>query len=161
MSIDRIPLPRTDGQLHLCGLRDVADAPAAAMLAAGGATTIVCLNQLDELERRHPSYAEWVRANKGGSVLWYPIRNFSAPPADHIVPFLNLIVARLDGGEGVVMHCAMGQGRAGTMAVCLLILLGATPEEALDTVARHRLYAGPGEPSQWRLVRGVAELAGR
>jgi protein-tyrosine phosphatase len=158
VSIDRVPLPRTSGWLHLCGLRDVADDPAAAMALAGGASTIVCLNELPELERRFPTYAEWVRANKGGAVLWYPIHNFSAPPAEHIVPFLRMIVARLEAGEGVLMHCAMGQGRAGTMAVCLLVMLGATADAALDTVARHRLFAGPGEPTQWRLVRDVAEL---
>lgn len=160
MSIDAIPLPRTDGALSLCGLADVVDDPRAAMELAGGANTIVCLNQLDEIERRFPAYAEWVRANKGGSVLWYPIRNFSAPPADHMLPFLRMVIARLEAGDGVLMHCAMGQGRAGTMAVCLLILLGATADEALETVARYRLYAGPGEPSQWRLVQGVAELTG-
>jgi protein-tyrosine phosphatase len=159
MSIDRIPLPRTDGALSLCGLSDVVDDPLAAMALADGASTIVCLNQFRELERRFPNYAEWVRANKGGSVLWYPIRNFSAPPAEHVMPFLRMVIARLEAGEGVLMHCAMGQGRAGTMAVCLLIILGADVDDALDTVARHRLYAGPGEPSQWRLVQGVAALA--
>jgi protein-tyrosine phosphatase len=160
VSIDRIPLPRTDGELYLCGLRDVADDPLAAMEFAGGAATIVCLNQRDELERRHPSYAEWVRANKGGTALWYPIRNFSAPPPRRIVPFLQMVVQRLEAGQGVLMHCAMGQGRAGTMAVCLLVLLGSGVDDAIETVAKHRLYAGPGEPSQWQLVQGVAELAG-
>jgi protein-tyrosine phosphatase len=159
VSIDRIPLPRTDGALFLCGLADVADDPAAAMAIADEATTIVCLNQIRELERRFPVYAEWVRSNKGGSVLWYPIRNFSAPSAEHVVPFLGMVVARLEAGESVLMHCAMGQGRAGTIAVCLLILLGATADDALETVARHRLFAGPGEPTQWGLVQSVAELA--
>lgn len=159
MSIDQIPLPRTEGALFLCGLRDVADDPTAAMAAAGGAGTIVCLNERDELRRRHPAYADWVKEHNGGRALWYPIRNFSAPSADRIVPFLRLVEARLAAGEGVLMHCQMGQGRAGTMAVCLLVLLGATRDEALETVARHRLYAGPGEPSQWRLVDEVVAQA--
>jgi len=159
VSIDQVPLPRTDGALFLCGLRDVADDPAAAMAAADGARTVVCLNERAELERRYPAYAEWVKANNGGAALWYPIRNFSAPSAIHVVPFLRLAIARLEAGESVLMHCQMGQGRAGTMAVCLLVLLGATTAEALDTVARYRSYAGPGEPSQWRLVAEVADVA--
>ncbi len=72
------------------------------------------------------------------------------------MPFLQMVVERLEAGEGVVMHCAFGQGRAGTMAVCLLMMLGATPDEALRTVASHRLHAGPADSSQWALVDDVA-----
>lgn len=160
MSVDRIPLPRTDGALWLCALRDVAHDPEA-MLAFTGASTIVCLNERGELERRAPGYVDWLRRHQPGRALWFPIRNFRAESAAATMPFLQMIVARLEAGEGVVMHCAMGQGRAGTMAVCLLMMLGATQEEALQTVAANRLFAGPGETSQWALVDDVArELAG-
>ena len=155
MSFDRIPLPRTDGALWLCALRDVAPDPAGA-LDATGAATVVCLNARDELERRAPAYADWLRANQPGRALWFPIRNFHAESADATMPFLQMIVDRFDDGQGVVMHCAMGQGRAGTMAVCLLMMLGASQQEALDTVAEHRPFAGPGEGSQWSLVFDVA-----
>ncbi len=154
MSFDRIPLPRTDGSLWLTSLREVAHDPDAA-LAYTGATTVVCLNERDELERRAPAYADWLRAHQPGQALWFPIRNFHAESADATMPFLQMIVDRFERGEGVVMHCQMGQGRAGTMAVCLLMMLGATQDEALDTVAKHRLYAGPGEGSQWALVFDV------
>jgi protein-tyrosine phosphatase len=154
VSIDAVPLPRTDGSLWLCGLRDIADEPDA-VLAYTGASTVVCLNERAELERRFPAYADWLRANQPGRALWFPIRNFHAESADATMPFLQMIVDRFERGEGVVMHCAMGQGRAGTMAVCLLLMLGAAPDDALQTVARHRLYAGPGEGSQWALVDDV------
>lgn len=158
MSVDRIPLPSTDGSLWVCALRDIADDPDA-VVSWADASTVVCLNEAAELERRAAVYLGWLRANKGGRALWYPIRNFSAPPAATIVPFLRMITTRLGAGEGVIMHCAMGQGRAGTIAVCVLTMLGASLDDALETVAAHRLYAGPGEPSQWALVRGIADLA--
>ena len=60
MSIDRIPLPNDEGSLWLCGLRDVSDDPAA-VLSYTGAATIVCLNELGELERRAPAYIDWLR----------------------------------------------------------------------------------------------------
>jgi protein-tyrosine phosphatase len=72
------------------------------------------------------------------------------------MPFLEMIVDRLRAGEGVVMHCALGQGRAGTMAACLLMMLGATQDEALATVAANRLAAGPLGNWQWALVEDVA-----
>lgn len=160
MSVDLIPLPRTDGSLWLCSLRDVAHDPEG-MLTFTGATTIVCLNEREELDRREPSYVDWLRANQPGRALWFPIRNFRAESAAATMPFLRMIVERLEDGQGVVMHCAMGQGRAGTMAVCLLMVLGATEEEALHTVASHRVFAGPGESSQWALVDDVAREVGR
>lgn len=159
MSVDRIPLPRTDGSLWLCALRDVAHDPEA-MLAFTGASTIVCLNERSELDRREPSYVDWLRRHQPGRALWFPIRNFRAESAVATMPFLQMIIDRLEAGDGVVMHCAMGRGRAGTMAVCVLMMLGASQEEALHTVASSRAFAGPGESSQWALVDDVArELA--
>ena len=159
MSIDEIPLPTTGGRLWLCGLRDVADDPDAA-LALTGASTMICLNERTELERRAPHYVDWLRTHQPGRALWFPIRNFHAESADATLPLLDLVVERLERGEGVVMHCAMGQGRAGTMSVCLLMRLGASCDEALGTVATHRMFAGPGDGSQWALVDDIARQLG-
>lgn len=159
MSVDRIPLPRTDGALWLCALRDLAHDPES-LLAFTRSSTIVCLNEREELERREPGYVDWLRTHQPGRALWFPIRNFRAESATATMPLLQMIVDRLEAGEGVVMHCAMGQGRAGTMAVCLLMMLGATREEALHAVAANRPFAGPGESSQWALVDDVARELG-
>lgn len=159
MSIDRIPLPTPAGALWLCSLRDVAPDPEA-VLSFTSAATIVCLNERAELERRDPNYVDWLRSHQPGRALWFPIRNFRAESAAATMPFLQMIVERIEAGDGVVMHCAMGQGRAGTMAVCLLMMLGATRDEALETVASNRMFAGPGESSQWALVDDVARELG-
>ena len=161
MSIDRNPLPGTDGALWLCGRDDIAPDPDAALSYADAATTAVCLLPIQELEVRYPTYVEWLRNNKAGRALWFPVRNFRAESADATMPFLQMIVDRLEAGEGVVMHCALGQGRAGTMAVCLLMMLGATQDEALRTVAANRLAAGPVGNWQWSLVEGVAATLNR
>lgn len=155
MTIDRVPLPSTAGSLWLCGLRDVVGRPDG-VLSDTGATTMVCLNERTELVRRSPAYLQWLHANQPDRALWFPIRNFHAESADATMPFLDMIVERLERGEGVVMHCALGQGRAGTMAVCLLMRLGATQDEAVQTVAGHRVFAGPADSSQWALVDDVA-----
>lgn len=158
MSIDRIPLPRPGGALWLCGRNDVGPDPEAALAWADGATTVVCLNSIDELEMRCADYVEWLRANRGGKAIWFPIENFNAPSARMVMPILRMITDRLERGEGVVMHCAAGQGRAGTMAVCVLMALGQTPSDAVHTVASNRVFAGPGSANQWALVEGVAAL---
>lgn len=141
-------------------MRDVADDPDA-VLAFTRASTIVCLNEREELERRASGYIDWLRANQPGRALWFPIRNFRAESASATMPFLRMIIDRFEAGEGVVMHCAMGQGRAGTMAVCLLMVLGASRDDALSTVAEHRSFAGPAEASQWALIDDVARDLGQ
>jgi hypothetical protein len=156
VSVDRIPLPRTEGSLWLCGRRDVGSDPEA-VLRFADATTVVCLNPVDELDR-FPEYVEWLRAHRAGKAIWFPIDNFGAPSAATVMPIVRMIVERLEAGEGVVMHCAAGQGRAGTMAACVLMALGAAPADAVRTVAGHRVFAGPGNSTQWRLVEDVAVL---
>lgn len=143
----------------MCSLRDIGNDPDA-MLYFTGASTVVCLNEPGELERRNPAYRDWLREHQPEQALWFPIRNFRAESAAATMPFLQMIVDRFEAGEGVVMHCAMGQGRAGTMAVCLLMMLGASRDDALRTVAASRTFAGPAESSQWALVDDVARELG-
>jgi protein-tyrosine phosphatase len=69
-----------------------------------------------------------------------------------------MITQRLEAGEGVVMHCAAGQGRAGTVAACVLMALGQPLDDAIRTVASNRVFAGPGHGAQWSLVEGVAGM---
>ena len=132
--------------------------PQAVLTYADDASTIVCLNHVHELEQRYPWYVEWLRQHRGAEAIWFPITNFSAPSPRSVMPIVRTIVERLEAGEGVVMHCAAGQGRAGTMAVCVLVAMGESAEAAVRTVAAHRMFAGPGTANQWALVEGVADL---
>ncbi len=157
MSVDAIPLPGdVPGRLWLGALREIAPDPDA-VLAATGADLVVCLNERHELEHRQPGYLDWLRANQPGRAMWFPTQNYTAQGAANARPVLDRVVERLHGGDGVVVHCAMGQGRAGTFAVCLLILLGSDVEEALRTVAANRAFAGPASRSQWALVESLTD----
>ena len=160
MSVDRIPLPAdTAGALWLTSLPEVGADPDAT-LSLVGAGVVVCLNPRGELERRAPDYVPWLRANQPDRALWFPLRDFAAESADATMPFIEMVVERLP--DGVVMHCALGQGRAGTMAIAVLVALGAGLDDAVSTVAAHRAHAGPASPSQWALVEDVAaQVAGR
>ena len=46
-------------------------------------------------------------------------------------------------GDGLLVHCGAGIGRAGTVAVALLVDMGVPLEDALAHVAAHRPMAGP------------------
>ncbi|MEO6651525.1 MAG: dual specificity protein phosphatase family protein [Ilumatobacteraceae bacterium] len=157
MTIDRVPLPSSAGELFLCARADAAPDPDAALAEAGNASLLVCLNEHHELAANYLDYVDWLRAHDGQRSLWHPTRDWHSHGVTAAWPVITTIVDRLSRGDGVLVHCAMGQGRAGTMAVCTLMVLGAGRDEALRVVAEHRRNAGPASRSQWALVDAVDE----
>jgi protein-tyrosine phosphatase len=153
--VDEIPLPRSDGRLWLCGKHVVGPDPEGT-LARVGASVIVCLTQAGELNDRYPDYVGWLQANLGSRAMWFPIDDLHAPTVERAAPFIDDVVARLDDGDCVLMHCAAGIGRSGTMAVGVLLALGMTLDEALAHVAAHRPMAGPEVGAQRKLVEALA-----
>jgi len=153
--IDTIPLPIATGTLSLCGKHVVGPDPVAALQRAD-ATTMVCLVEAHELSDRYPDYLTWLGEHAGAGAVWFPIHDLHAPPLERARHLLTDLVARLRRDERLLMHCAAGIGRAGTMAVCVLIELGVPADEALDIVAAARPMAGPEAGTQMDLVRALA-----
>jgi len=153
--IDTIPLPQSSGALSLCGKHAIGPDHTAAM-AQCGATTVVCLVEDYELADRYPDYLAWLRSNVGTDAVWFPIHDLHAPGVTATEPFIAELMRRLDGGEHLLMHCAAGIGRTGTMAVCVLMELGTSLPDALAHVALHRPMAGPEVGAQRDLVNAWA-----
>lgn len=61
-------------------------------------------------------------------------------PADRerFAEFLDELMDALLDGQGVVLHCRGGLGRAGLSAACLLVQAGMDPERAMALVRRAR-----------------------
>jgi hypothetical protein len=155
--LDQVPLPIRNGALWLCGKHLVGPDPEHA-LARVQATTMVCLTQRHELADRYPNYVDWLGRHGGehGRALWFPIPDLHAPPLAEVRKFLDGLVSRLGRDERIVMHCAAGIGRAGTLACCLLVLLGVEAAEARRIVAASRPMAGPEAGPQQHLVDQMA-----
>lgn len=151
---DRIPLPIDRGGLWLCGKHFVGPDVEAA-LDATGATTVVCLNQPDEIADRYPEYVDWLRANRHGRALWYPIHDLHAPDTERARELLDDVVERITDGEVLLVHCGAGIGRAGTLAAAVLMRLGVPMADAVDTVAAHRPMAGPEAGAQRDLLENL------
>lgn len=153
--LDQVPLPATSGALWLCGKRVVGPDPEAALRRAE-ADTIVSFNERHELERDYPAYVDWLDAHKGARALWYPVPDLGAPLLADARVWVAELIDRLDAGEGLILHCAGGIGRAPTMGTCVLVSLGMRPEDALALVAASRPMAGPEAGSQRALVDAFA-----
>jgi len=153
---DAVPLPGSSGRLSLCGKHAIGPDHEAA-LARCGATTVVCLVEAYELVDRYPEYLSWLQsAAAAGDAVWFPIHDLHAPALDATLPFLAELQRRLDDGQHLLMHCAAGIGRTGTLAVCLLMMQGMPRDAALAHVATHRPMAGPEVGAQTELVKALA-----
>lgn len=121
-----------------------------------GVSEVVCLTSMDEIEVKSPEYA---RALERNSVTWdqksFPIVDFGVP-ADRakFLDFVNSVADDLRAGTNLLMHCAAGIGRTGTVASCVLVALGLSPQEAVKRVEAAGSH--PERPEQLELINWVA-----
>ncbi len=154
--IDEVPLPGAAGRLWLCGKHAIGPDPEA-LLTRVGASAVVCLTELDELSERYPDYVAWLRDAGPERAVWFPIPDLHAPQAQAACDLVVDLARRLVHGDQVVIHCAAGFGRSGTLAACVLIALGLDAAEALRRVAASRPMAGPEVGAQRDLVEAFPD----
>jgi protein-tyrosine phosphatase len=101
-----------------------------------GLTAVVCLNPLTEVAELSPAYHAAIRAGELPFRFNHlPMRNFGlAAQADLFRASIEAVADDLARGESILLHCAAGMGRTGTVAACLLKRLGLPKEEALERV---------------------------
>lgn len=101
-----------------------------------GITLIVALLPFQEMEQKSPQYARKLRENTFPvPVRHFPIPDFGVP--EDPAAFLELagdLAQRLKNGAKILIHCAAGIGRTGTLAVATLFLLGLSFEDAKQRV---------------------------
>lgn len=97
---------------------------------------VVCLNPLDEIAMVSPGYHAAIAAQElPCRWLNVPMRNFGlAEQAKAFQSGVEQVVRALALGETVLIHCAAGMGRTGSMAACVLKRLGLNRLDALDRV---------------------------
>lgn len=113
---------------------------------------VVCLTPASELSELSPAYQAAV-ADGAPGFRWVhlPMPNFGVPgDAAGFRREVRLIADALRRGESVLLHCAAGIGRTGTVAACILKALGLPTDEALQRV--HEAGSNPQNAQQSGLV---------
>jgi protein-tyrosine phosphatase len=155
--IDQIPLGRTTrsatGRLLLCGKHFIAPEPNR-VVTLHDIQRVVCLNEEHELLDRYPQYIRWLRHSPHAH--WTPVPDLGAPDLTTLRRIVDEVTHRLVCGETVLVHCGAGIGRAGTLAVAVLVELGSALPDSLDVVAAARPGAGPESGPQRELIEAFA-----
>lgn len=154
--VDEVPLPaHVPGRLWLAGRRYIGPDPDAA-LASVGASVLVCLCESFEIEDRYPRYLAWLEEPVAGRI-WWPVPDLHAPSIESARALVADVTGHLDRGDGVLVHCGAGMGRAGTVATAVLLHYGLSLDEAGSTVATARPGAGPEVGAQKDLLTVLAQ----
>lgn len=146
--LDPVAVPGV-GTLWLCGKHLIAPDPEA-VLDESGSGAVWCLNHEHELVDRYPGYVSWLRTDE--RARWSPIHDLGVAPVDQMQSTVHGVLGDLNACGSVVVHCAAGMGRAGTVAVLVLITAGVLADEARRLVAEARPGAGPESGAQADLV---------
>ena len=156
--LDEVQLPTGSGRLWLCGKHLVGPDPEGALVRTG-ASVVVCLTDIGELASRYPDYVDWLRANAGVRAHWVPIHDMHALSVAALGELVDTLRARVDAGEGVIVHCGAGIGRAGTVAAAILVSMGVGLGDALAQLAASRPSAGPQTAAQESALAEFAAVA--
>ena len=138
--------------LHRMPGRDEALGQIWAELESRKIAAVVCLAESTELGSKSPDYAKALERNTVPcEVIRFDIPDFGVPSDRSAFWELALGIAeRLRAGDNLLIHCAAGRGRTGTLAECVLIALGA------DTAAAHQAVEDAGSraetPEQRELI---------
>jgi protein-tyrosine phosphatase len=101
-----------------------------------GLALVVCLTPRDEVAELSPAYhAALAQGQVPFRWLNVPMPNFGLPedpPAFRRE--IGRIAQALRDGDAVMLHCAAGLGRTGTVAACVLKALGLKQADALERV---------------------------
>lgn len=103
-----------------------------------GVDRVLCL--VPQAELAHYGVPDLLDAyrEKGFQVRHYPIRDQMGADPVGMQQALAFIDAGVVNGEGVLVHCVGGLGRAGMTASCWLVSRGLTADEAIDAVRETR-----------------------
>src|SRR5262245_34273209 len=95
----------------------------------------------------------------GMEFLSFPIKDRDVPPSlETFFNLVNKLAEQLENGKTIAVHCRQGIGRAGLVAIALLIQSGLEPSDAMARVGSARGCTVPETPEQRRWISDFAKF---
>jgi len=123
------------------------------MLADVKINRVICLMEAKEIEQFELGAEAAMLSANGIGFSHFPIADFGLPDVARFSVFMGDMIAWLNAGENLFLHCAGGVGRAGTAASCLLMQQGWNPDLAMKHVSDRRGKICPETDEQIAFVR--------
>lgn len=125
-------------------------------IRAWGATMVISLIEEHEFEELQVQTLAATTEHLGMKWRHLPIRD-RYPPGGRFQALWGEvgaeIVALLQAGKSIFLHCKGGLGRTGTVAACLLVESGFQPEEAIVKVRAARRNTIETTMQEWHVTR--------
>lgn len=92
----------------------------------------------------------------GMTFVSFPMEDRSIPADDAVILALaDRLLALVQSGQGVAVHCRGGVGRSAMLVACVLMKMGRTPKDALDLIAETRGCRVPDTDEQKEWIERV------
>jgi len=116
-----------------------------------GVDVVVSLLTADEVEELGLSSESVLSEARGIRFLSFPIKDREVPASQaQAEAFVQRVREALESGRTVAIHCRQSIGRSSLIAAALLIVKGATAEEAIRRISSARGLAVPETAEQER-----------
>jgi len=116
-----------------------------------GVDVVVSLLTPDEVKELGLTSESVVAEARGIRFLSFPIKDREVPASQaQTEAFIDKVREVLESGRNVAIHCRQSVGRSGLIAAALLIVKGATAEEAIRRISSARGLAVPETVEQVR-----------
>ncbi len=164
--IDEIPLrvAGVTGRLFVTNFSAVGPDPRAA-LDRVDASTMACMLTPREIELRYPEYGQWLDAHGDESssprALWLPTPDGGVTNDAPVLELVETVVAALDRGEHVLVHCGAGMARTAVIGMLTMIAFGADPATVSIEFRAARPGGGPDGPPQEQQIARLTPKARR
>ena len=121
-----------------------------------GVTKVISLLHAQEIEKLGMLMEPQACETHGVKFENFPITDMSVPDTDRLKALQKRLKAEIEQGEAIAIHCHGGRGRAGIVAITLMVEHGYDADKAIELASNARGDRMPVNELQLNFVKNYA-----